>query len=121
MPNLSPVGSLTNLLTDLSSTGFRRSSSNQGMTEDQLNTIDKNMEIPLILAKQVASKKHRQLSIPPVLFQAKKEMSNSLRFLLNQGAVRGTLNRDSANRRHYLSQDEKKGIHMFSPQVEESI
>ena len=64
-PNLSPVGSLTNLLTDLSSTGFRRRGSN-----NQVAQVDKNKEIPMILAKEVAAKKHRQLSIPPVLLQA---------------------------------------------------
>ena len=48
-PYLSPVGSLTNLLTDLSSTGFRhRRNSNHAVT------VDKNKEIPLILAKEKA-------------------------------------------------------------------
>jgi len=56
-PQLSPVGSLTNLLTDLSSTGFlRRGSSN--VNNNGLRT-DKNKEIPLILAKELAYKKHR--------------------------------------------------------------
>ena len=48
-PHLSPVGSLTNLLTDLSSTGFRhRRISNQAVS------LDKNKEIPLILANEKA-------------------------------------------------------------------
>jgi len=66
-PHLSPVGSLTNLLTDLSSTGFRNNSNR----DQNPIKVDKNKEIPLILAKEVALKKHRQLSIPPVLLQVK--------------------------------------------------
>jgi len=52
-PHLSPVGSLTNLLTDLSSTGFLRRGSSVA------SPPDKNKEIPLILAKEVAKKKQR--------------------------------------------------------------
>ena len=50
---------MTNLMTDLSSTGFQRSNPNRGMADDLVNTNEKNMEISLILAKQVALKKHR--------------------------------------------------------------
>lgn len=52
-PQLSPVGSLTNLLTDLSSTGFLR----RGSSTIPYNNVDKNKEIPLILAKELAKKK----------------------------------------------------------------
>ena len=54
-PQLSPVGSLTNLLTEISSTGFRRQS--QGHVV--LDHLDKNREIPLILAKEHASRQHK--------------------------------------------------------------
>ena len=47
-PHLSPVGSLTNLLTDLSSTGFRR-----------LPPKDMNKEIPKIMAKNAAQRKQQ--------------------------------------------------------------
>ena len=61
-PHLSPVGSLTNLLTDLSSTGFRR-----GSHVVESYRKDVNKEIPLIIATELAAKRQRQLSIPPVL------------------------------------------------------
>ena len=54
-PNLSPVGSLTNLLTDLSSTGFLRRNSHAGVVAPSPSyRKDINKEIPLILATELA-------------------------------------------------------------------
>ena len=54
-PHLSPVGSLTNLLTDLSSTGFLHQRNKSNVAKSFAS--DKNKDIPLILAREVANKK----------------------------------------------------------------
>jgi len=73
--------------------------------------VDKNKEIPLILAREVAHKKNRQLSIPPVLLVTKDKYS-SLKY------IDGALSQSMLDPR--LGQNES-GLHVFSPRVENKI
>lgn len=57
------------------------------MDEDLIKTNEKNMEISLILAKQVALKKHRQLSIPPALLEGGSK-SSIKNFTLKNGVMK---------------------------------
>ena len=108
-PQLSPVGSLTNLLTDLSSTGFLHRKQSNVMDE-----VDKNKDIPLILAKEVAQRKQRQLSIPPVLFQS-KDKNSSLKYI--NVALSQRLNDPKLTN----VRTDEGGLHFYSPKVASKI
>ena len=90
-PHLAPVGSLTNLLTDLSSTGFRKIPK------------DMNKEIPKIMANN-AQKRKQQISMAKV--NKDYDLHNATSSQRQTGLSR-------------FSGDE--GLHFYSPKVEKAM
>ena len=79
-----------------------------------IDEVDKNKDIPLILAKEVAQRKQRQLSIPPVLFQS-KDKNQSLKYI--NVALSQRLNDPKLTN----VRTDEGGLHFYSPKVASKI
>ena len=59
MPHLSPVGSLTNLMTDLSSTGFRRKAPHDSIATGSFETVTTSPSKFAMTMRNYSNKTHK--------------------------------------------------------------